>query len=356
MITKTVSELAEICGAALEGDGRGTIVGPASLSDAEPNQVSFLGNPRYAPELEETRAGVVLVPVGLEVARKDLSLLRCENPNAAFSRLVELFAGEGDRPDPGVHSTAVIGAGCELGDEVSIGANCVLGDGVKLGPGAILRPGVVLGRGVEVGASSELHPGVVLYAGVRVGARCLLHAGAVLGSDGFGFDPTAEGWAKIPQCGTVVVEDEVEIGANCTIDRGRFGPTRIGRGAKLDNLVHIAHNVQVGEGALLIAQVGIAGSSRIGRRAILAGQVGVAGHLNIGDGVRVGAQSGIGKDLPPNTDHFGSPSLPHGERMRVIAAAPKLPGLVRRMKTLERRLGELERALESTRSSPERTP
>jgi UDP-3-O-[3-hydroxymyristoyl] glucosamine N-acyltransferase len=191
-----------------------------------------------------------------------------------------------------------------------------------------------------------LHSGVRVYSRVSIGARCIIHSGTVLGSDGYGFEPTREGWSKIPQVGTVVVEDEVEIGANCAVDRGRFGATRICRGAKLDNLVHLAHNVIIGEAALVIAQVGVAGSSRIGKRAILAGQAGIAGHVVIGDGARLGAQSGVSVDIPAGQDWMGSPAHPRGETLRSWTLLPRLPELHQRVRELEKKLARLEQALE----------
>ena len=336
MITHTVSELAEICGATLEGDGQARIVGPASLAEAGPEQASFLGNPRYAAELETTQAGAVIVPASLKFERDGLALLRSENPNRAFSRLIETFQPQRFRAPLGVHPDAIVDPTAEVGPRASLGPRSVVGPAARIGAGVVLHPGAVVGPGAAVGAGSVLHPGVVLYAGVSVGERCILHAGCVIGSDGFGFDPTPEGWEKVPQCGTVVIEDEVEIGANCTIDRGRFGPTRIGRGAKLDNLVHVAHNVEVGEATLLVAQVGIAGSARVGRRAILAGQVGVGGHTVIGDGARVGGQSGVTSDIAGGKDYFGTPILEKVESLRLFTLYKKLPEFVRRLKALER--------------------
>jgi UDP-3-O-[3-hydroxymyristoyl] glucosamine N-acyltransferase len=201
---------------------------------------------------------------------------------------------------------------------------------------------VKLGPLVKIGADSVLHFGVVLYHGVELGERCLVHAGSVIGSDGFGFEPTRDGWEKVPQCGTVVVGDDVEIGANCAIDRGRFEATRIGNGVKLDNLVHLAHNVVVEDGALLVAQVGVAGSSRIGKRAVLAGQAGVVGHVEIGPGARIAAQSGVSRDVPAGEDQFGSPAREKGEAFRLHALYGKLPELFQRVRDLERRLGREE--------------
>ncbi len=336
MIQRTASELAELCGAVLEGDGARLLVGPASLGEARADQVSFVRSVRQAGEFEGTRAGAVLVPLDLRARRSDLALLRCQDPSRAFSRVVELFHPPAPRPPAGVHARAVVEPGARVGAEASVGPHCYVGAGAELGARVVLHPNVYVGAGVRIGEGSELFPGVVLYDGVELGKRCLIHAGTVIGSDGFGFEPSATGWEKIPQYGTVVVGDDVEMGANCAIDRGRFEATRIGNGVKLDNLVHVAHNVIVEDGALLIAQVGVAGSARVGARAILAGQVGIAGHLHIGAGARIAAQSGVGKDVPPGQDQFGSPSREKGEAFRLIALQGKLPELFQRVRALER--------------------
>lgn len=338
MIQRTALELAELCQAVLEGDGARILVGPAALSEAREDQVSFVRSARHTVEFEATRAGAVIVPLDLDVRRSDLSLLRCANPSRAFSSVVEAFRKPVPKPPTGIHPSAVVASSARLGPGVSVGPLCHVGPGVVLGEEVVLHAGVVLGPGVTVGAGTVLHSGVVLYDGVELGQRCLVHAGTVIGSDGFGFEPSPEGWEKVPQCGTVVVGDDVEIGANCAIDRGRFDATRIGSGVKLDNLVHIAHNVVVEDGALLIAQVGVAGSARIGSRAILAGQAGIAGHIHIGPGARVGAQSGVGKDVGAGQDQFGSPSRDKGEAFRLIALYGKLPELFQRVRALERRL------------------
>lgn len=339
MIHRTASELAELCGAVLEGDGARVIVGPASLAQARGDQISFLRSARHSEALEATSAGAVLVPLDLTPSRRDLALLRCADPSRAFTRVVEAFRPPLPSLPAGVHPSAVVAEDVELGPGVHVGAGCVVGAGAVLGPDATLHPGVVVGPRCRIGARTELRPRVVLYEDVEIGCDGLVHAGTVIGSDGFGFEPSASGWEKIPQFGGVVVGDRVEIGANCAIDRGRFEATRIGNGVKIDNLVHIAHNVVVEDDALLIAQVGIAGSARVGRGAILAGQVGIAGHLSIGAGARVGAQSGIGRDVPPGTEHFGTPSREKGEALRIHMLSGKLPELFRRVRDLERRAG-----------------
>jgi UDP-3-O-[3-hydroxymyristoyl] glucosamine N-acyltransferase len=338
----TLAELARLCGAELEGDGTRVVDGPASLREAGPRHVSFYAQPRYRAELDGTRAAGVLVPRGTSLRAGGPALLVCQDPNAAFTQVVGAFVEPEPVPVPGVHATASVDPRARLAGSASIGPLCSVAAECEIGAGARLVAGVHLGRGVRVGEGSVLHPGVVVYAGCTIGARCTLHSGAVIGSDGFGFEPAREGWKKIPQVGNAVVEDEVEIGANVTIDRGRFGATRIGRGTKIDNLVHVGHNVVVGESVLLIAQTGISGSVRIESRAIVAGQVGIAGHATIGAGARIGAQSGVFGDVPPGEEWAGYPARPRRESLRSLAEVQRLPKLVERVRELEQRLERLE--------------
>lgn len=342
-MAKTLAEIAEHCGAALEGDGSRLVVGPADLEGASADEVSFLANPRYAGLLGTTGAAGVLVGADAECAREGLTLLRVEDPNRAFSRVVELFADGWSPPAAGVHPSAVVDESASLGEGVSIAAHCVVGPGVTLGAGAVLHPGVVLGEGARVGDGSVLHPHVVLYPLCEVGARCVLHAGAVLGADGFGFDPTAAGWEKVPQCGRVVVGDDVEIGANSCIDRARFGATRIGNMVKIDNLVQVGHNCLVEDAALLCAQVGMAGTATIRTRVILAGQAGVGGHLEIGAGTQVGGQAGVTGNLPAGGAFTGWPARPARQALRETAHLKRLPELARTVRELQERLDELEK-------------
>jgi UDP-3-O-[3-hydroxymyristoyl] glucosamine N-acyltransferase len=264
------------------------------------------------------------------------------DPNAAFTRIVAAFVAPEPPLEPGVHASAVVDPRARVHAGACVGPLCRVEADCELARGAQLLSGVHLGRGVRVGEGSVLHPGVVVYAGSAIGARCTIHAGSVIGSDGFGFEPSRGGWQKIPQVGNAVIEDEVEIGANVTIDRGRFGSTRIGRGSKIDNLVQIGHNVVVGEGVLLVAQTGIAGSTRIEARAILAGQVGVQGHVTIGAGARIGGQAGVFGDVPPGEEWTGYPARPHRDSLRSLAEVQRLPKLVERIRALERRLQSLE--------------
>lgn len=342
MTTRTLAELAALCGAVVDGDPDVRVDGPATLADAGPREISFLGNPRYTPQLATTKAGAVLVTRDCPAPRADLPLLRCDDPSRAFTAVVQAFLPPEPPPPVGAHPSAVVDPSAVVEPGASIGPHCTVGASARIGARTVLVANVHVGARASVGPDSVLHPNVVVYAGVAIGARALIHAGTVLGSDGFGFEPTKTGWAKIPQVGTVVVGDDVEMGANCTIDRGRFGPTQIGHGVKMDNLVHVAHNVQVGDGALLIAQVGIAGSTRVGKRAILAGQAGVAGHANIGDGARIGAQSGVAGDVPPGADYFGSPARPRNEALRSAMIVTKLPELQNRIREMAKRLAALE--------------
>lgn len=344
MHSRTLHELAALCRADLRGDGSRVVVGAARLDEARPDQVSFLTQRKYRDYLATTKAAAVIVGRDVAVERTDLALLVCDDPEEALNEVVIAFAPKVPRPPIGVHPTAIVDASARLGVGVSIGPFCVVGPDVVIGEATLLHPRVTLGAGVEIGPRGVLHSGVVVYPHCVLGADCIIHAGTVIGSDGFGFRHTSSGWAKTPQVGNVVLGDRVEIGANCAIDCGRFGPTRIGSGTKLDNQVHVAHNVDIGEDCLLIAQVGIAGSTRLGRGVILAGRVGVAGHLEIGAGARVGAGSGVITDVPGGQDWFGYPAKPRLHAMRISKEEDRLPELRRRVRELERRAGvELER-------------
>lgn len=341
-VKRTLAELAEHCDALLEGDGDRRVTGPADLEDAGRDEISFLANPRYAPLLETTAAAGVVVGHDVTRPRESLTLLRVEDPNRAFTKVVSLFAEEELPPVPGIDPSAAVHPSAEIGEGTSIGPCCTVGAAARVEAGVVLRAGVHVGEGCRVGARSVLHPGVVLYPRVEVGADCLIHAGTVLGSDGFGFEPSATGWKKIPQCGTVIVGDRVEMGSNCTVDRARFGATTIGSGVKLDNQVHIAHNVRVGDDSLLVAQVGISGSARLGSRVIIAGQAGVNGHVRIGDGARIAGQSGVTADVPPGLDYSGYPARPRMQSLRELAYPRRIPRIEARLQELERRLNGIE--------------
>ena len=342
MTTKTLRELAVICGATLDGDGDKVVTGPASLAEAGPTEVSFLTNPRYAQQVTDTKAAAVIVGVDYEVSDPSLDILRCEDPNGAFTEVVKVFATEDCTVAPGIDDSAVVDPLAEVHPEASIGALVYIGPRARVGAAAVLHPNVTIEDDATVGEETVLQAGVHLLPRVSVGARCTLGAGTVVGSEGFGFDPANGGWIKVPQCGTVVVEDDVETGANVTIDRARFGATRIGRGAKLDNQVHVGHNSVVEKNAMLIAQVGLAGSCRVEEGAILAGRVGVTGHNTVGAGARVGGGSIVWSDIEPGAEYLGMPARPKAEFIKTAALSRRLPKLMERVGLLESKLQELE--------------
>lgn len=344
----TLGELARVLGAALEGDADRVIAGVAPLETAGPDQVSFLIHPKYLPLARSSRAGALLVPedaVGLPG-----SLLRSRAPQRALIALLQLFHPPPPLT-PGVHPTAVVAPSTRVHPEAWVGACSVLEEGVVVGPRVRIFPFVYVGEGVEVGEESTLYPHVVIREGVRVGRRVIVHPGTVIGADGFGYAVDGAVHQKIPQMGGVILEDDVEVGANVTIDRATLGYTVIGRGTKVDNLVQIAHNVEIGEDAIVVAQVGISGSCRIGNRAVLAGQVGIADHVTVGEGARVAGQSGVHQDLEPGESYFGSPVRPAAEARRIYAALPRLPDLLKRVRALDQRISDLERRMSLPRSS-----
>ncbi len=277
-----------------------------------------------------------------EVAR-GASLLVHANPYHSFLQALIVFHPKPAAPPPGVDRTAHIGYRVKLGDRVHVGPNCVIDDSAELHDGAVILAGTFIGAGSVIGEDSMIGPNVTVVHGCSFGKRVRIHPGTVIGSDGFGYAPVQGKHVKIPQVGGVTIGDDVEIGACCAIDRATMGQTVIGRGTKIDNLVQIAHNVQIGEDCIIVSQVGISGSTKIGNHVTLAGQVGLIGHIHIGDNVIVAAQSGIVKDLPPNTVWLGSPATEMTHQKRVIVATDSLPDTLKRIRELEKRVAELER-------------
>jgi UDP-3-O-[3-hydroxymyristoyl] glucosamine N-acyltransferase len=321
-------------GGTLRGNADAEVSGVAPLDRAERHHLSFLASPRYAAQLAGRAQGVVLVTPELADSPGDaLARVIVAKPQDA---LLSLLGALYPAPDhvPGVHSTAVIGRGATIGERVALGPYVVVGAGATIGAGARLDAHVVIGDGVTVGADCHLQPGVTLYAGTRLGDRVRVHAGARIGSDGFGYVFRNGAHEKIPHVGGCVVEQDVEIGANTTIDRGSIDDTVIGAGTRIDNLVHVAHNVRIGRLCLIMAQVGIAGSVRIGDGVVLAGQVGIAGHHTIGDGARLAAQAGVFGDVPAGETWSGYPARPHREALRAQAASFRLPALLRGIERL----------------------
>jgi len=331
-------ELAARLGCELRGDGRIEVRGVAGIEDAGPGDLTFLANPRYAALLAKTRASAVVISPGQETA---LPRLVSASPYLAFVRAVELLRPL-PRPAPGVHPSAQVDPTAVLGEDVYVGAFAVVGPRACVGARSALYPHVVLYEDVTLGEDCVLHSGVHVRERCRLGNRVIVQNGAVIGGDGFGFARDDQGrYKKFPQVGTVIVEDDVEIGALTAIDRAALGETRIGRGTKLDNLVQIGHSVAVGEDTVLAGQVGVAGSSRIGSRVTLAGQVGVAGHLTIGDGVIATAQSGIPSSVAAGAVVSGYPAIENRAWLKSSAVFAKLPELQKRLRALERTVEEL---------------
>ncbi len=337
----TLGELAAALGATLEGDPARVVTGVAPLASACPDDISFLIDLRYREAARVSRAGAFLTPV--QAMDLPAPTLRCAAPQQALIQLLTLFHPV-TPTKPGIDPAAVVAADAHVDGSASVGALTVVEAGARVGAGVRLYPLVYVGAGVEIGEGSIIYPHVTLRDGVRLGRRVIVHPGAVLGADGFGYAFHDGAHRKIPQVGGVRVEDDVEIGANTTIDRATFGDTVIGRGTKIDNLVQLGHNVEVGEHCIIVSQVGVSGSSRLGRGVVLAGQVGVADHVTIGDGAIIGARSGIAADVAPGDKLLGTPARPILQAKRIMLAEARLPELLQRMRALERRLEALEGA------------
>jgi len=342
----TVGKLARMVGGRLEGDAEIRVRGIAPLDQAGEEELGFLAQRRYLDRISQSGAKAVLVSEALaSEAGSFLSRIVVKEPHLTLPVLLgAFFPPPVTRPE--IHSTAVFGKGAVLGEGVSVGPYAVVGDGAEIGNGTRIGAHVVVGERCVIGEGSVLHPHVVLYAGTRLGARVIIHSGSCLGVDGFGYVPVDGENKKVPQVGACVVEDDVEIGANSCIDRGSIGRTVIGKGTKLDNLVHLGHNVQVGENALITAQVGVAGSARIGSRTQFGGQVGVAGHIEIGDDAKMGGQAGVIGDIAPGEVVSGYPARNHREYIKAMARLFQLPKTLSRVNDLEDRLSALEEGKE----------
>lgn len=337
-----LSDLAKKIGGTLEGDGTIDICGVAAVNEAGADEISFIANPKYAPQAATTKAAALIVGKDWEDGCS-VALVRAKNPDAAFAKAAELFYEPAPRPEPGIHPTAVVAEGAELGGGVSIGPLCVVEPGAKIGANTVISAQCFLGHNAVIGEDGFLYPQVSLRESVCIGKRAIIHNGTVVGSDGFGYSVDKAGVrTKIPQTGIVQIGDDVEIGANVTIDRARFGKTSVGNGVKIDNLVQIAHNVIIGDHAVIIAQVAIAGSTTIGDRVILAGQSAVAGHLKVGGGAVIAGKSGVTKDVPPGEYVIGMPAIPASRFKRMNASILLLPKLKERVAALEKKLSQIK--------------
>lgn len=341
MAEYTVEELAAAVGGDVAGDRAAVIRGVNGIKEAGPDDVTFVANPKYRSALRETRAGAVVV--GNDVEAGDLTLIKVANPYAAFARILTMFAPPPEVP-AGVSELAFVHEEARVGEGAAVGPFVTVREGATVGPGATLGAGTYVGRDAAVGADCLIYPNVTIRERVVIGDRCIIHSGTVIGSDGFGFATEADVHHKIPQIGTVVIEDDVEIGANCAIDRATMGETRIGRGAKLDNLIQVAHNVKIGAGTLIAAQTGIAGSTVLGAYCVLGGQVGIVPHIEVGDRAILAAQSGVTKSIRGGDVVFGRPARPLTEVKKREGRVALLEKYFERVKALEREVAELKKS------------
>jgi UDP-3-O-[3-hydroxymyristoyl] glucosamine N-acyltransferase len=341
VIVHTVRSLAELVGGKVLGEGAETeIDGINDLRSAEPHQISFLANAKYEPLARASRAGAILV-APQDSAKYAFTRIEVESPSAAFGKISALFAPPAVQEKPGVHPTAVIAPGVTLGEGVSIQPHVVLAARVRIGARCVIGANCFIGEGTVLGEDVRVYPLVTIRERSVLGSRVILHSGVVIGGDGFGYDLQNGRHVKIPHTGYVQIDDDVEIGANTTIDRGRFGKTHIAEGVKIDNLVMIAHNVTIGAHSIIVAQTGISGSTSLGRYVTLAGQVGLAGHLTIGDRAVITAQSGLNKDVPAGAVLSGHHAIPTRESLKLEALGRRLPELFARLKALEDKLDSL---------------
>jgi UDP-3-O-[3-hydroxymyristoyl] glucosamine N-acyltransferase len=342
VVEKSLAEIAQYVGGKVVGDAAVVIKGFAGLRDARPGDLSFLSNIKYKNLLSETKASAVLV-FSHEEFSVNTNLIKVENPSLAFSQAVALFIEEPPVMGQGIHPSAVVSERASIGKDVMIGACAVIEDDVVIGDRTKILSGTFVGFKSQIGKECLIYPNVTIRENAKIGDRVIIHSGTVIGSDGFGYVSEEGVHHKIPQIGIVEIEDDVEIGANVTVDRARFDKTFIGKGTKIDNLVQIAHNVRIGRHCLIVSHVGISGSVVIEDNVVLGGQVGVAGHVTIGKGSMVAAQSGVTQSVDPGSILFGSPAQPHMKAKRVNAAVGKLPEYLKIIRNLEARILELEK-------------
>jgi len=347
-VKKRLKEIAEHVGGVVVGNTDVVVCGVRGIDEAGEGDLTFIANPKYRDRLDETRASAILVSPGVTSPGKNLIVT--DDPYSAMAMTLSLLYPEETIPS-GISGDAFVEAGADIGKDVTLYPGVYVGRRTRIERGVILYPGVFVGDDTIVGEESILHPNVVVYKGCSVGKRVILHAGVVVGADGFGFANPGADNRKVPQVGIVQIDDDVEVGANTTIDRGTLGRTWIQKGAKIDNLVQIAHNVVIGENSIIVAQVGISGSTKLGESVILAGQVGVAGHITIGDHVVVGGQSGVHESVPPNQIVSGTPHMPHFAWLRAQACRPHLPEMRKTVNALLKRIEQLEETVRDKKSN-----
>lgn len=337
---KTLSEIAAFLNGRVVGDGDVLIEHIRGIDEAGEGDLTFISNPKYLNKMETTNASGILVLAEAEEGT-DKNLIIVNDPYTAFGKVIGLFYPE-ERDSPGIMENAFIETGASISEEATVYPGVYVGRGTRIERGVVLYPGVYIGRHAVIDEDSILYPNVSVYRKCLIGKRVVLHAGVVIGSDGFGFSVPGRENIKIPQVGIVQIDDDVEIGANTTIDRGTLDKTWIQRGVKIDNLVQIGHNVVIGENSVIVAQVGISGSTKLGKGVILGGQAGLVGHITVGDHVMVGAQSGVHEDVPARQMVSGSPHMAHQKWLRVEACVSRLPEMRKTVASLLKRMEELE--------------
>lgn len=336
----SANQIAALVNGTVEGDGEVTVNTFAKIEEGHPQALSFLANPKYAHFLYSSKSSIVLVARTFKLEHPvSATLIRVDDPYATVAQLMTMVAELTTRRKTGIEDPCYIADGVEIPSDAYVGAFAYIGEGVKIGAGAQIYPQAYVGAGVEIGERTIIYAGVKIYPGCKIGAGCVLHSGAVIGADGFGFAPLPDGsYSKIPQLGNVVLEDNVEIGANTTVDRATMGSTRVRKGTKLDNLIQVAHNVEIGENTVMAAQVGVAGSTKVGSNCMVGGQVGFAGHIHVGDRVEIGAQSGIPADVATGSRLMGYPAVDARDFMRQSVYVKQLGSLVKRVAELEKQL------------------
>ena len=339
---RTVAEIAEVVQGSIYGDPGTVICGIASIEEAKSGDITFAESPRFLETARRSLASAILAPDSAVSQGDSKVIIGVENPRLAFARLLDLFAPDSYAPR-GIHPTAVLGSDLQHGELVSIGAQCVLGENVRLGKNVTLHPLCYIGNDVEIDDDSIIFPHVTILHGTKIGKRTIVHSGTVLGADGFGYMMIGGQHLKVPQIGNVLIGDDVEIGANCTIDRAKTGITSIGDGTKVDNLVHIAHNCQIGKHCLIVAQVGLAGGVHVGDYSVFAGQSGAVEQARVGARSVVAGRGVVVGEIPEGSFVSGFPARPHKEMMRQQASQARVPDLLKKMRELEKRLTELEK-------------
>ncbi|MBU4376545.1 MAG: UDP-3-O-(3-hydroxymyristoyl)glucosamine N-acyltransferase [Candidatus Omnitrophica bacterium] len=332
----TVKEIAELIKGELVGDGSLEITGVSGVEDAAKGEITFIESPKFKDRVLKTNASCIIASFDLEGV--DKPVIKCKNPSLAVTKIIESHFPQKINHPRGIAKSAVIGKNVKLAKDAAIGANAVIEDNASIGDKSVIYPLAYIGEGVTIGKNTVIYPNVTIRERVTVGDNVIIHGGAVIGADGFGFTKDGATLRKIPQTGTVEIQDNVEIGACVTIDRARFGKTVIGKGSKIDNLVQIAHNVKIGESSIIVAQVGVSGSVNIGNNVMLGGQVGITDHVDIGDNVMVAAKGGVTKSIPPNTIMSGMPARPHHLTKRLIAYIDNLPKTAERLDEIEEKL------------------